>query len=98
MICYSATKGKILKVADVSNCFQSNPIPIEKRLFINASVLYVEWFEKTYPDIKFNKSKSDRYVQQTINSMQGQEDACRSWYPHLKEILEDFAMKSNQRW
>ena len=59
MICYTATKGKFLKVADVSNCFQSDVIPIEneKRIFINAPVLCVEWFEKTYPDIKFDKSK-----------------------------------------
>ena len=48
------------------------------------------WFEKTYPNIKFDKSKSGRYVLQTINSMQGRKDASCSWYLLLKEILEDF--------
>ena len=94
---YSAAKKKILKVLDVSNCFQSDAIPLEKRIFIEAPVLYVEWFEQTYPDIKFEKSKSGKYVLQTINGMQGCKDAGQNWYLLLKSILEDFDFHVSQR-
>jgi hypothetical protein len=58
----------------------------------------VEWFKKTYPDIKIDPSKSGKYVLQTINGMQGRKDAGRNWYLLLKQILEafDFHMCPNE--
>ena len=78
---------------DVSNCFQSNAIKPEERLWIASPVRYVEWFKLTYPQAKLEPSPSGKYVLQTINGMQGGKDAGRSWYLLLVDIFQDFGLR-----
>ena len=85
-----AATGKHLSIVDVENCFQNDTIPADKRIFITAPPLYLEWFKRTYPEIKIDEASDKKYVLQTINGMQGRKDAGRNWYLLLKQILEDF--------
>ena len=89
VLAWSASLGLQCSILDVENCFQNEACDPEKRIFITAPPLYIEWFKETYPDIKLPKNDG-KWVLQTINGMQGRKDAGRNWYLLLKNILEDF--------
>ena len=93
LIVVAAAFGLRLSIIDVTNCFQNDAIPPEKRIFIILPPVYLEWFQEQFPHIKLEKSKDNRYVIQTINGMQGRKDAGHNWYLLLREILIDYGMK-----
>lgn len=90
VLCWAASLGLRCSILDVENCFQNEACDPEKRIFITAPPLYLEWFKETYPDVKLPTNEGGKWVLQTINGMQGRKDAGRNWYLLLRNILEDF--------
>ena len=92
VICQSASLRRRLSILDVSNCFQSDSIELERRLYMRLPHKYLEWFAEKYPQVEYEKDPNGEYVIQTINNLQGRKDAGRSWYLLLVSILDEFGL------
>ena len=90
----AASHDLILAIIDVVNCFQSTLIPEDERLIITMPPLYRKWFQKTYPNVKWEHSPSGKYVLQLLNGLQGDKSIGRKWYLLLKRLLEEFGFVS----
>jgi len=54
LLAIAASRGLILKILDVENCFQNDAIEPDQRIFAVAPPLYLDWFRETYTDIKID--------------------------------------------
>ena len=42
------------RILDVSNAFQNTNVPIHERVCTSPTPYYLDWFERTYPDVPLN--------------------------------------------
>ena len=42
------------RILDVSNAFQNINVPIHERLCVGPPPYYIDWFERSYPDVPLN--------------------------------------------
>ena len=42
-------------ILDVSNAFQKTTVPIHERVCVSPSPYYIDWFERSYPNVSINR-------------------------------------------
>ena len=43
------------RILDVSNAFQNTNVPIHERVFVSPPAYYLDWFERSYPNVPINR-------------------------------------------
>ena len=43
------------RILDVSNVFQNKNVPIHARVYVSPPPYYIDWFERSYPNIPINR-------------------------------------------
>lgn len=56
-----SSRGLVIFVLDVVNCFQNTMSPEEERRYVTLPPFYMEWFEENYPEVEIEKDESGMY-------------------------------------
>ena len=57
-------------ILDVSNSFQNTNFPIHERVFVSPPPYYLDWFERSYPNVPINRGYGPFFLQY-MNGIQG---------------------------
>ena len=73
------------RIVDVSNIFQNTNVPIHERVCVSPPPYYIDWFERSYPNVPLNRDDGT-FCLQCMNGIQG------------KIHLEDNGIDSLMQW
>ena len=63
-------------ILDVNNAFQNKNVPIHERVCVSPPPYYLDWFERSYPNVPLNRDDGPFFLQ-CINGIQGTTPAGR---------------------
>ena len=66
------------RILDVSNAFQNKNVPIHKIVCVSPPPYYLDWFERSYPNVPLNRYDGT-FCLQCINGIQGTKPSGRKW-------------------
>ena len=72
-------------ILDASDAFQNKNVPIHERVYVSPPPYYIDWFEKSYPNVLLNRYESP-FCLQCMNVIQG------------KNQLDDNGIHSLMQW
>ena len=70
----------------VSNAFQNTNFPIHEIVRVSPPPYYLDWFERTYPNVPLNRY-DDPFCLQCMNVIQGTKPAGRQWNRLLDAVV-----------
>jgi hypothetical protein len=77
----AASSRLIVSILDISNAFQNSYIfDASERVYLSLPPLYLDWFQKQWPDFKLPSTNAKDLVLQCLKSIQGTRDAGLRWY------------------
>ena len=50
-----------VRILDVSNAFQNTHVPNHERVCVSPPPYYIEWFERSHPNVPLNRDESTFY-------------------------------------
>ena len=62
----------------VSNVFQNTNVPIHKRVCVITPPYYLDWFDRSYPNVSLNRDEGP-FCLQCMNWIQGPKPTGRQW-------------------
>ena len=65
-------------ILDISNAFQNANFPIHERVSVSPPPYYLEFFERSYPNVTFNQDDGT-FCLRCMNVIQGIKPAVRKW-------------------
>ena len=74
------------RILDVSNVFQNTNVPIHERFCISAPPYYLDWFERSYPNVTLNQDDGT-FFSQRMNVIQGKKKSGIQWNRHLDAVV-----------
>ena len=74
------------RILDVSNEFQNTNVPIYERVCVSPPTYYLNWFERSYPNVPLNRDDGP-FCPQCMNGIQGTKTAGRQWNRLLDAIV-----------
>ena len=74
------------RILDVSNAFQNTNVPINERVCVSPPPYYIDWFEKSYPDVPLNQDDGPFCIQ-CMNGIHGTKPAGRQWNRLLDAVV-----------
>ena len=66
------------RILDVSNAFQNKNVPIRERVCVSPSPYYLDWFERSYPNVPLNIDDGQFFLQ-CMNGIKGTKPDGRQW-------------------
>ena len=75
-----------VRILDVSNSFQNKNVPIHERVCVSPPPYYLNWFERSYPNIPLNLDDGP-FCLQRMNGIQGTKPAGRQWNRLLDAVV-----------
>ena len=66
------------RILDVNNTLQNKNVPINKRFCVIPPPYYLDWFEKSYPNVTINQDEFTIFLQ-LMNGIQGTKPSGRQW-------------------
>ena len=63
-------------ILNVSNAFQNTNVPINERVCVSSPPYYLDWFERSYPNVPINRYNFPSCLQ-CMNVIQGTKPAGR---------------------
>ena len=73
-------------ILDVSNAFQNKKIPIHERFCVSPPPYYLDWFERSYPNVPLNRYDGP-FCLQCMNVILGTKPAGRQWNRLLDAVV-----------
>ena len=73
-------------ILDVSNAFQNKNLLIYERLCVITPPFYIDWFEKSYPNVTLNRNYGTCCIL-CMNVIQGGKPAGWKWYRLLDAVV-----------
>ena len=70
-------------ILDVSNAFKNTNVPIHERVRFSPPIYYLDWFERSYPNVTLNRDDG-LFSPQLMNGIQGAKPAGRQ----LNKLLD----------
>ena len=74
------------RTLDVSNAFQNTNAPIHEIVCVIPLTYYLDWFERSYPNVSLNRDDSP-FCLQCMNVIQGTNTAVRQWNRLLDAVV-----------
>ena len=74
------------RILDVSNAFQNTNVPIHERVCVSPPPYYLDWFERSYPNVPLNRDDGP-FCLQCMNGIQGTKPAGRQWNRLLDTVV-----------
>ena len=78
----------------VSNVFKNTNVPINERVCVSPPPYYLDWFERSYPNVPLNWDDGP-FLLQCINGSQGIKPAGKKWNRLLDEVLKILKYKKS---
>ena len=78
------------RILDVINAFQNTNVPIHERVCVSPPPYYLDWFERSYPNVPLNRDDGP-FCRQCMNGIQGTKPAgikCNRLLNAVVTILE----------
>ena len=66
------------RILDVSNAFQNKNVPIHERVCVRSPPYYLDWFERSYPNVPLNRDDGP-FCLQCMNGIQGMKPSGVKW-------------------
>ena len=74
------------RISDVSNASQNTNIPINEIICVSKPPYYLDWFERSYPNVPLNRYYGLFFLQ-CMNGIQGTKPSGRQWNRLLDAIV-----------
>ena len=74
-------------ILDVSNVFQNKNIPINERVCLSPTTYYLDWYERTYPNVTLNLDDGLFFLR-FINEIQGTKPSGRQCNRLLNAVVK----------
>ena len=75
------------RILDVSNAFQNTNFPIHERFCVSPPPYYLDWFERSYPNVPLNRDYG-RFFLQCMNVIQGTKSPGIQWNRLLDAVVK----------
>ena len=66
------------RIFDVSNALHNTNVPIHERVCVSLSPYYLDWFERSYPNVHINQDEGPFCIQ-FMNRIQGTKPVGQQW-------------------
>ena len=70
----------------MSNEFQNKNVPIHERVCVSPPPYYLDWFERSYPNVPINRDYGPFFLQY-MNGIQGTKPSIRQWNRLLDSVV-----------
>ena len=74
------------RILDISNTFQNTNVPINERVCVSPPPYYIDWFERSYPNVPLNRYDGPFFLQ-CMNGIQGTKPSGRQWNRLLDAVV-----------
>ena len=85
-IAISSMHRLTVRILYVSNVFQNNKNTIHERVYVSLPPYYLDWFERSYPNVTLNRDDGPFFLQ-CMNGIQGKKPAGRQWNILLDAVV-----------
>ena len=75
------------RILDVSNAFQNTNVPINERFCVSPPPYYLDWFERSYPNIFINWYNAPCFIQ-FMTGIQGEKTSGKQCSILLYEVVK----------